>query len=385
MKISDSNYHLFHKTVLTLAVIVLVSAAASAAADTKRSPMPLLELSFSATPFISDYSGHGIVELGGYTGGGFWFGRYSFLWTTRLGYVSAAEHENTWHNRSSFAVTENFTFSVRLAKHFVLNAETGLGYERLSVQTDLETIHNSNYFILSNAVTADFPLPTKYLIPSVISRLDLMCSHSGVMPRLTSSFRITALPYFNFINLFTDIGLCYEPKTPIGSEMPFLTYQTGIAIRLRLKQKTVSRKIVPIVVPPKSNEEKTPEEKKQQQKDNYIDLYRTAFDKKSAGDTVELEYINFNKQNDIGPNGLSRLTALAAVLTEKKIVFAIGAYSDALGSADEEIALAQLRSRKIKNMLISLGVPADNIKIKANANVYAADALSKVIEIKIIK
>ena len=212
-----------------------------------------------------------------------------------------------------------------------------------------------------------------------------MCSHSGVMPRLTSSFRITALPYFDFINLFTDIGLCYEPKTPISSEMPFLTYQTGIAIRLRLKQKTVSRKIVPIVVPPKSNEEKTPEEKKQQQKDNYIDLYRTAFDKKSAGDTVELEYINFNKQNDIGPNGLSRLTALAAVLTEKKLVFAVGAYSDALGSADEEIALAQLRSRKIKNMLISLGVPADNIKIKANANVYAADALRKVIEIKIIK
>ena len=378
----------FGMTLYAVIILFISIFSVSAAADTKNPPMPLLELSFWTTPFISDYSGHGIVELSGQTGGGFWIDKYSFLWTTRFGYESAAEHSDTTHNRCSFTITENFIFKVNIAKYFALAAETGLGYERFSIQSDQETIQNHDYFVLRNALTAEFPLPAKYVIPSATTSIDMSFGATSVKMKLQSFLRITALPYFDFINLFTDIGVCYEPKTPFGSEMPFFTYQTGIAIRLRLSQKKISRKIIPVVVPPnppKPIEEKTQEEKKQQQQENYVELYQTMFNKKTVGNTVELEYINFSNQNDIGPNGLARLTALAAVLSEKKIVFAVGAYSDALGNADEEIALAQQRSRKIKNILISLGVPAENIKIKANANVYAADAPHKMIEIKILR
>lgn len=389
MKIWGSKIHFLNNKILqAILVAFLISAAVSAAADTKNPPMPLLELSFWTTPFISDYSGHGIVELSGQTGGGFWFDIYSFLWTTRFGYESAAEHSDTTHNRCSFTITENFIFKVNIAKYFALAAETGLGYERFSIQSDQDTIQNRDYFVLRNALTAEFPLLAKYVIPSATTSIDMSFGANSVKMKLQSFLRITALPYFDFINLFTDIGVCYEPKTPFGSEMPYFSYQTGIAIRLRLSQKKISKKIIPVVVPPqppKPIEEKTHEEKKQQQQENYVELYQKIFDKKNVGDTIELDYIYFMKQNDLSPNALNRLNALSAVLIEKKYVIAIGAYSDSLGDADAEMALAKQRSQHIKDIFIKNGIPAERIKIKANANVYKEDAAHKVIEVKIIK
>ena len=348
----------------------------------------MLNVSFWATPFISDFEDHGIIDLNGEFGGGFWIGKYSVLFNTAIMYESAAEHHNKRHNRCQWTMRENVLFRIEIAKYFALSAQTGLGWQRLSVQSGINDIVNTDYFIFGNRLTANFPLPTKYVSLKLYSDLDCFFAQNDIRLRFDTFFRIDAAVYFDFLHLFSDFGMIYEPNLTHGSDMPYFSYQTGIAIRLRLRQKKISKKIIPVVVPPqppKPIEEKTHEEKKQQQQENYVELYQKIFDKKNVGDTIELDYIYFMKQNDLSPNALNRLNALSAVLIEKKYVIAIGAYSDSLGDADAEMALAKQRSQHIKDIFIKNGIPAERIKIKANANVYKEDAAHKVIEVKIIK
>ena len=227
MKILDSKIHLLNIRILQAILIAfLISAAAEAAAEIKNSPMPVLNLSFYTTPFISDYSGHGIIDLNGEVGGGFWIGKYSVLFNTAIMYESAAEHQNKRNNRCTWTLRENFSFRIAATKYFALNVQTGLGWQRLSVQSGINNVINSDYFVLGNRVLAEFLLPTKYLNLQLFSDADCYFGNNFRL-RIDTFFRINAIAYFDFLNLFTDIGFVYETQTEHSSDKPYLSYQTG--------------------------------------------------------------------------------------------------------------------------------------------------------------
>ncbi|MBQ3923800.1 MAG: OmpA family protein, partial [Spirochaetales bacterium] len=116
-------------------------------------------------------------------------------------------------------------------------------------------------------------------------------------------------------------------------------------------------------------------------------LYTKLFDKKKAGDTVELQGIYFDSHDQLWQQGVTRITSLAKVLAQNKYVIAIGCYAEALNNPDKEISIAKKRSQRIKDLLISKGISPDRIKINANATVYpeGTPTSEKKIEIKIIK
>ena len=400
--------------------------------------MPVINLSFWTTPFISDFKDHGIIDLNGEFGGGFWIGKYSVLFNTAIMYESAAEHHNKRHNRCQWTMRENFLFCIKIAKYFALSVQTGLGWQRLSVQSGKNNTTNSDYFILGNRILAEFLLPTKYITLQLFSDAD--CSFGeNFRIRVDTFFRLNVTAYFEFINLFSDFGFVYEPLTANSSNKPYLSYQTGIKIQLKIRSDSEKQKSAESsddklstehdisqshsenntsenaneVIPPKdaTKEEapKTEDDKKNSikegtskvtekstaengteqpnRKDDYTALYTKLFDKKKSGDTVELQGIYFDSHNQLWQQGVTRITALAKVLAQNNYVIAIGSYAESLDNPDKEISIAKKRSQRIKDLLISKGISPDRIKINANATVYpeGTPTSEKKIEIKIIK
>ena len=202
------NKILLAKSYFAAIIIIFISTISISA---KQPIMPVINLSFWTTPFISDFEDHGIIDLNGEVGGGFWISKYSVLFNTAIMYESAAEHNNKRHNRCQWTMRENFLFRIEIAKYFALSAQTGLGWQRMSVQSGINNIINSDYFVLGNRVLAEFLLPTKYLNLQLFSDADCYFGNNFRL-RIDTFFRINAIalgyyvfwqfpPYIAYIHL----------------------------------------------------------------------------------------------------------------------------------------------------------------------------------------
>ncbi|MBP5706899.1 MAG: hypothetical protein J6W76_06405, partial [Spirochaetales bacterium] len=229
---------LLAKSFVAAIIIIFISTFSISA---KQPIMPVINLSFWTTPFISDFEDHGIIDLNGEFGGGFWIDKYSVLFNTAIMYESAAEHQNKRHNRCSWTLRENILFRLAATKHFALNVQTGLGWQRLSVQSGPNNTTNRDYFVLGNCVLAEFLLPTKYLNLQLFSDADCFFGENFRI-RVDTFFRLNVIAYFKFINLFADFGVVYEPLTANSSDKPYLSYQTGIKIQLKVRSGNENQK-----------------------------------------------------------------------------------------------------------------------------------------------
>jgi len=388
---------------------------------------------FLTKPFFYENSNQYLISFEGFFMGGIKYKNFTFGLEIQERYFSftnadISKFKGAWNILNGF-----FDFYYKPIRYFELKSGIGGGWFKSAINYNSLGVISKNEGGLSFLLDFIFYMPFKYINFEINNKFDIFFNPVFASPYYYGAIRTNFKPFFEWINLYIDIGIMNWFYKNDQSELntAMFVWSTGVSFDVDFSNYVKDKKIVKkidkkedivkidkkddstrdIVKIDKKNDstkdDNTKDIVKIDKKDTTSDVTENKIIQKKEdtelleyqqkiskdfvsakkGETLLINGIFFDNDSITSKKSLAIIQSISKILnSNKNLIIAIGGYSIYFGDPTKEIEFAKKQAMTIKNILISRGINKDQIKILASGRVYQRETPleKRFIEIKII-